>query len=143
MAVVGTSMRAIVGAGVLIAFALAAAGSARGQAKPPPPLALDGPVSTAPWTRYAGWPKDDYSKYNTLANLTASPAPAKEPRKLAQPIAGDARKGMEVAFDRRRGGSGLACHAMGQRGANLPGNVGPDLSEIGNAGRVTARIGLR
>ena len=38
--------------------------------------------------------------------------------------------------DRNRGGSCLACHVMGQAGnADLPGNVGPDLSEIGNAGR--------
>ena len=38
--------------------------------------------------------------------------------------------------DRNRGGSCLACHTMGPAGgAALPGNVGPDLSEIGNAGR--------
>ncbi|MCW5772834.1 MAG: sulfur oxidation c-type cytochrome SoxA, partial [Rhodospirillaceae bacterium] len=41
-----------------------------------------------------------------------------------------------LVADRSRGGSCLACHVMGQAGgANLPGNVAPDLSEIGNAGR--------
>src|SRR5262249_61492095 len=38
--------------------------------------------------------------------------------------------------DGSRGGSCLACHIMGPAGnADLPGNVGPDLSEIGGAGR--------
>ena len=41
-----------------------------------------------------------------------------------------------MVADRNRGGSCLACHVMGPAGgANLPGNVAPDLSEIGNAGR--------
>ena len=41
-----------------------------------------------------------------------------------------------LVADRTRGGSCIACHVMGQAGgADLPGNVGPDLSEIGNAGR--------
>ena len=75
------------------------------------------------------------SKYNTLGNVASPPAP-KEPRKLAGPITGDANKGAELVADRNRGGSCLACHVMGPAGdANLPGNVAPDLSEIGNAGR--------
>ena len=44
--------------------------------------------------------------------------------------------GAKLVADRNRGGSCLACHVMGPAGgADLPGNVGPDLSEIGNAGR--------
>ena len=63
-----------------------------------------------------------------------APAP-KAPRKLADPITGDAAKGAKLVADRTRGGSCLACHIMGQAGnADQPGNVGPDLSEIGNAG---------
>jgi sulfur-oxidizing protein SoxA len=135
MAVIGWNMRALVGVLVLATLGLVAADPARGQGRARAPLALDASVSPTPWTRYAGWPKDDYSKYNTLADLTQSPPAGKEPRRLAGPIAGDARKGQDLAFDRRRGGSCLACHAMGQRGSNLPGNVGPDLSEIGSAGR--------
>ena len=52
------------------------------------------------------------------------------------PITGDAANGAKLVADRNRGGSCLACHVMGPAGnADLPGNVGPDLSEIGNAGR--------
>ncbi len=65
-----------------------------------------------------------------------SPPAPKEPRKLTGPITGDAANGAKLVADRNRGGSCLACHVMGQAGnADLPGNVAPDLSEIGNAGR--------
>jgi L-cysteine S-thiosulfotransferase len=104
-------------------------------AKRAAPLELKGDASARPWKRYAGWPTRDESKFNTLANLASPPAP-KAPRKIAGPITGDAAKGAELAADRNRGGSCLACHVMGPAGgANLPGNVGPDLSEIGNGGR--------
>src|ERR1700687_5488726 len=104
-------------------------------AKRAAPLELKGDASARPWKRYAGWPAREESKFNTLANLASPPAP-KAPRKIAGPITGDAAKGAELAADRNRGGSCLACHVMGPAGgANLPGNVGPDLSEIGNGGR--------
>jgi sulfur-oxidizing protein SoxA len=99
------------------------------------PLDIKGDASARPWKRYAGWPARDESKYNTLANVS-SPPPPKTPRKLAGPITGDPAKGAELVADRNRGGSCLACHVVGPAGgANLPGNVGPDLSEIGSAGR--------
>src|SRR5512139_3095363 len=99
------------------------------------PLDTKSDESERPWKRYAGWPTRDESKYNTLGNLATPPAP-KEPRKITGPIAGDAKKGAELVADRNRGGSCLACHVMGPAGGvNLPGNVAPDLSEIGNAGR--------
>ncbi len=99
--------------------------------------ALDtkGDASARPWKRYAKWPPRDESKWSTLAKVSSPPAP-KAPRKFTGPIAGDAAKGAKLVADRKRGGSCLACHVMGQAGgANLPGNVGPDLSQIGNAGR--------
>lgn len=99
------------------------------------PLDTTGDASVRPWKRYAGWPARDESKWNTLAQL-ASPSTPKTPRKLAGPNTGDAAKGAELVADRNRGGSCLACHVMGPAGgANLPGNVGPDLSQIGSAGR--------
>ncbi|MFZ0620770.1 MAG: sulfur oxidation c-type cytochrome SoxA [Pseudolabrys sp.] len=99
------------------------------------PLDTTGDASVRPWKRYAGWPARDGSKWNTLAQL-ASPSTPKTPRKLAGPNTGDAAKGAELVADRNRGGSCLACHVMGPAGgANLPGNVGPDLSQIGSAGR--------
>jgi L-cysteine S-thiosulfotransferase len=97
------------------------------------PLALDGDAATRPWRRYPEWPQRDSAQFNTLAALASPPAP-KEPRKLTRPITGDPALGVKLAADRTRGGSCLACHVMGPAGgADLPGNVGPDLSEIGNA----------
>jgi len=100
------------------------------------PLELAGSAAASPWKRYANWPQRDYSKFNTLANLASPPAP-KEPRKLAGiGTTGNAANGAKLVADRTRGGSCLACHVMGSAGnADLPGNVGPDLSWIGDAGR--------
>lgn len=129
---------AYVACGAAAAFFAAewlATSAAQAQAKKEAPLELKGDASVRPWKRYPGWPARDYSKYSTLGKLATAPAP-KEPRKLAGPITGDAANGAKLVADRGRGGSCLACHVMGQAGnAELPGNVGPDLSEIGNAGR--------
>lgn len=128
-----------IAAAILIAtgaFVVTTGSGANAQAgKRLPQLDTKDDASVRPWKRYAGWPTRDGSKFNTLANL-ASPPPPKEPRKLTAPITGDAAKGAVLVADRNRGGSCLACHVMGQAGGvALPGNVGPDLSEIGNAGR--------
>ena len=121
--------------GILAGSAAAGANGARAQAKKEAPLETKEDASARPWKRYTGWPTRDYSKYNTLGNLASPPAP-KEPRKISGPITGDPKKGAEMVADRNRGGSCLACHVIGPAGgANLPGNVAPDLSEIGNAGR--------
>src|SRR5262252_3000189 len=97
------------------------------------PLALDGDASVRPWGRYHEWPQRDSAKFNTLATLASPPAPT-APRKLAGPLTGDPAIGAKLAADRTRGGSCLACHVMGPAGgADLPGNLGPDLSEIGNS----------
>jgi sulfur-oxidizing protein SoxA len=99
------------------------------------PLATDGDAAARPWRRYHEWPQRDSAKFNTLAALASPPAPT-APRKLAAPVAGDAANGAKLVADRGRGGSCLACHVMGPAGsADLPGNLGPDLSEIGKAGR--------
>jgi L-cysteine S-thiosulfotransferase len=120
---------------IAAAFAIAGGPGARAQAKKEAPLETRGDASVRPWKRYADWPARDESKYNTLGNV-ATPAPPTQPRKITGPIGGDAKKGAELVADRNRGGSCLACHVMGPAGgANLPGNVAPDLSEIGNAGR--------
>lgn len=99
------------------------------------PIATDGDAAARPWRRYRDWPAREESKFNTLAALASPPAPT-APRKLAAPVKGDAALGATLVADRGRGGSCLACHVMGPAGnADLPGNVGPDLSELGNAGR--------
>jgi sulfur-oxidizing protein SoxA len=128
----GSAVAALIAAGL---FVIAGEQGASAQAKKEVPLETKEDASARPWKRYAGWPTRDYSKFNTLGNLASPPAP-KEPRKISGPITGDAKKGAEMVADRNRGGSCLACHVMGPAGgANLPGNVAPDLSEIGNAGR--------
>jgi len=128
----GSAAAALIAAGL---FVIAGEQGARAQAKKEAPLDTKEDASARPWKRYAGWPAPDYSKFNTLGNLASPPAP-KEPRKISGPITGDAKKGADLVADRNRGGSCLACHVMGPAGgANLPGNVAPDLSEIGNAGR--------
>ncbi|MBI1204910.1 MAG: sulfur oxidation c-type cytochrome SoxA [Rhodopseudomonas sp.] len=120
---------------VVGAVAIAGGSVARAQTPKPAPLELTGDASVRPWKRYSGWPARDESKWSTLAKL-GSPAAPKEPIKITGPITGDAAKGEKLVADRTRGGSCLACHVMGPAGgANLPGNVGPDLSEIGSAGR--------
>jgi sulfur-oxidizing protein SoxA len=131
--ILGSSLAAValIAAG---AFGLAVDAHAQAKGKVAP-LELKGDASARPWKRYDKWPTRDESKWNTLAHLATPPAP-KAPRKLTGPIVGDAAKGAKLVADRTRGGSCLACHVMGPAGgANLPGNVGPDLSEIGNAGR--------
>jgi L-cysteine S-thiosulfotransferase len=106
-----------------------------GQARPPAPLATEGDASARPWQRYRGWPSRDSTAFNSLAKLASPPAPT-EPRQLPGPVTGDPAIGEKLVADRSRGGSCLACHVLGRAGgADLPGNVAPDLSEIGNAGR--------
>jgi L-cysteine S-thiosulfotransferase len=117
-------------------LALLPAAWAAAQSKAPAPLALEGSAAPIPWQRYSAWPTRDTSQFNTLANTHASPPAPREPRKLDGPVRGDAANGAKLVADRTRGGSCLACHVMGPAGnADLPGNVGPDLSEIGNGGR--------
>ena len=128
--ILASAAAAAIAAGV---FGLTADAQAQATGKQAP-LELKGEASVQPWKRYPGWPPRDESKWSTLAKVSSPPAP-KEARKLAGPIAGDAEKGAKLVADRNRGGSCLACHVMGQAGnADQPGNVGPDLSEIGNAG---------
>ena len=136
----GLSIVARVGGAAAAALVVASlqylGGAALAQTKGEAPLVTTGDASARPWKRYGGWPDRDMQKFNTLAKHDVSPPPAKAPRKLAAPLTGDPAIGARLVADRDRGGSCLACHIMGQAGnADLPGNVGPDLSEIGNAGR--------
>jgi sulfur-oxidizing protein SoxA len=128
----------VVRAAVALAMSAAAAGLIASRplhAADQVPLDTRMDASARPWQRYADWTKRDESKFNTLAEIASPPAP-KTPRTLSGPLTGDAAKGQKLVADRTRGGSCLACHVMGPAGgADLPGNVGPDLSEIGNAGR--------
>lgn len=93
------------------------------------PMDAKGSAAAEPWTRYEDWPANSYKQFNTLRDK-ASP-PMQKPPVVEKTISGDAVKGKELAFDRSRGGSCVACHVMGPNTPELPGNVGPDLSTIG------------
>jgi sulfur-oxidizing protein SoxA len=120
---------AYIAAGVGVSGAVAAAAE-------PAPLAVDAPAFKEPWTRYKGWPQDDW-KFNTLRENLSPPAPT-APVKINGPIIGDAENGKALVADRRRGGSCLACHVMGS--GELPGSVGVDLSEVGTWGRTDEEL---
>ncbi len=98
------------------------------------PLDTTGSATSEPWTRYGDWPDKDYRAFNTLSSRVSPPQPDR-PVEITAPVVGDVSAGKELAFDRSRGGSCVACHVMGPDTPELPGNVGPDLSLIGNGGR--------
>lgn len=91
------------------------------------PIQTAGAASQTPWARYSDWPKTDWKSFSTLAHSISSPVASE---KVSASIVGDAAKGEKLAFDRSRGGSCVACHVLGPKTPEMPGNVGPDLSEL-------------
>ncbi len=128
------SVRRAIGVGLASMAAALVAGVVFAQQKSPAPLHLEGSAAPEPWPRYRGWNPVRWDNYNTLARRDVTPGPGKE-IELAGDITGDARKGQALAFARSRGGGCLTCHVMGTSGQETPGNVAPDLSEIGTMGR--------
>jgi len=115
-----------------VALALMVAVPALAQ-QPPAPLQLEGSAAPTPWKRYDDWNKVRWDSYNTLAAPNVTPPHGAEI--VVEQVTGDPAQGQKIAFDRSRGGGCLACHIMGPKTQEVPGNVGPDLSEIGKAGR--------
>jgi L-cysteine S-thiosulfotransferase len=113
--------------------ALVLAIAAPAWAQQPAPLQLEGSAAPTPWKRYGDWNKVRWDNYNTMASPNVTPPPGAEI--VAAQVTGDPVQGQKIAFDRSRGGGCLACHVMGPKTQEVPGNVGPDLSEIGKAGR--------
>jgi len=118
---------------LLLATSLALASGLPAGAQQPAPLQLEGSAAPQPWQRYKDWNQARWDSFNTLAAPNLSPPVGSEI--AVTEIAGDAVRGQALAFDRTRGGGCLACHVMGPKTQETPGNVGPDLSEIGAAGR--------
>ena len=102
------------------------------------PLELAKPASARPWARYkvdsqgSSWPQTMWSSFDNLARAGVSPAVHPAPS-FSLPVEGDAERGRTLAYDRSRGGSCVVCHIMGKTTPSQPGNVGPDLSTIGNS----------
>jgi L-cysteine S-thiosulfotransferase len=116
-----------------VALVLGAATPGLAQQPEPAPLQLDGSAAPLPWQRYGDWNKARWDAFNTLARPDVTPPKGSET--AVKDVTGDPAIGQKLAFDRNRGGGCLACHIMGPKTLEVPGNVGPDLSEIGNAGR--------
>lgn len=95
-------------------------------------LDVESPAAPVPWERYDDWPDTDWKAFNTVASQDVSPA-VSERIAVTEALTGDPVKGHELAMDRKRGGSCVACHVL--PGAELPGNVGPDLSTLATWGR--------
>ena len=117
-------IKCFIGIGLLASVAIAKANDIDKA-----PMDVKGAASAEPWARYEDWPANSYKQYDTLRDK-ASPSFSKPPE-VEKTISGDPVKGKELAFDRSRGGSCVACHVMGSATPELPGNVGPDLSSIG------------
>lgn len=135
----GAALRGgVVATGVLAVALVALSGGALAKSGDfgKAPMTTEGSAGPTPWERYKGWNKATWDTYNTLTERKRTPAPPGEGKvqKIAGPIEGDAENGRKLAFDRSRGGGCLACHVMGPQTAELPGNVGVDLSEVGAAG---------
>jgi L-cysteine S-thiosulfotransferase len=118
--------------------ASAAEGMKAGGAKAPAPLDLGPSAAPVPWQRYrvdsqgSAWPQADWKEYsNSRASVTPEASP---PPKFTAPLVGDVDRGRQLAYDRGRGGSCVVCHIFDKTTPSQPGNVGPNLSQIG-AGR--------
>lgn len=97
------------------------------------PMNRNGSAAPSPWVRYPDWVKTDFSNFNNLADLKRSPpAPKVGSRQPLPANPGDPVAGKKLAFSRDRGSSCVTCHVMGPDTPEMPGNVGPDLSEYGN-----------
>ncbi|WP_218191332.1 sulfur oxidation c-type cytochrome SoxA [Enhydrobacter aerosaccus] len=127
---------------ILLGFALSAMAAQAFAQTPAPetpapralaPLQLEGSAAPQPWQRYRDWNQAHWDSYNSLARPNVTPPAGGEIE--VKEVTGDAVTGRKLAFDRSRGGGCLACHVMGSSTQEVPGNVGPDLSEIGKAGR--------
>lgn len=84
-------------------------------------------VYRVPWKRPASWRQHDWTQFNTLADNSV-------PNKLSvlleiPKIKADVKKGRELVFSRKNGGTCVACHIVPE--AKLAGNVGSDLRMLG------------
>lgn len=122
-------------AGMLSEAGVAADVAKSASAKNPAPIEIVRSAVQQPWRRQkvdsqgSSWPQADWADYTTLTT-TLTP-PSNGSLHFVAPIEGDPAKGMQLAFDRTRGGSCVACHVLGKNTPPQPGNVGPDLSGVG------------
>ena len=91
-------------------------------------VAADGTRSAV---RYAGWTKRDFGAFRTYAYDDRRPEPAVQAATMPTGIAGDAAKGRLLFLDRAKGPC-TGCHLVPGADVWPAGNVGPDLSMLGD-----------
>ena len=114
-------------AGAIVSILALAAPSVQPAAQQTDRVQLDTgrPASARPWSSLSPLAGARRGKVQHPGDSRLA-AGAEEPSQIKGPITGDPAIGQKLVADRTRGGC-LACHVMGAGGADLPGNVGPDL----------------
>jgi len=126
--------------------------AARAAATPPAPVKWTtravpearGDVRTLPdgkreAVRYRGWTTEDFGRYRTYAYDDSRAEPAVTTMAAMPKIAGDPRIGRRLFLDRSRGPC-TGCHLIRGEDVWPAGNVGPDLSSIGERGLPDAHL---
>ena len=81
--------------------------------------------------RYPGWPTTDYEKFRTYAYDDRRPEPTVSTATMPSGVVGDPKKGRALFLDRQKGPC-TGCHLVPGDDVWPAGNVGPDLSTIGD-----------
>jgi sulfur-oxidizing protein SoxA len=81
--------------------------------------------------RYKGWPTQDFGAARTYAYADTRPEPPVQRVAMPAGIAGDAQKGRALFLNRAKGPC-TACHLVPGDDVWPAGNVGPDLSTLGD-----------
>ncbi len=81
--------------------------------------------------RYPGWSTTDYAAFRTYAYDDWRPEPTVSPAIMPSGVVGDPRKGRALFLDRQKGPC-TGCHLVPGDDVWPAGNVGPDLSTVGD-----------
>ena len=83
--------------------------------------------------RYKGWTARDFGAFRTYAYADTLPEPAVQRARMPEGLKGDATRGRKLFLDRAKGPC-TGCHLVPGDDVWPAGNVGPDLSTIGDRG---------
>ncbi len=83
--------------------------------------------------RYQGWTARDFGAFRTYAYADTLPEPAVQRVRMPAGLTGDARRGRALFLDRAKGPC-TGCHLVPGADVWPAGDVGPDLSTIGDRG---------
>ena len=97
------------------------------------------PDGTRRAVRYKGWPTTDYSRFRTYAYDDRRPEPAVQRATPPGGVVGDVARGRTLFLSRSLGPC-TGCHLVPGDDVWPAGNVGPDLSQIGDRGLSDAHL---